>query len=77
MEIEKVQVQFHVPNDDENDFACEVIEEFLYPELRLLNEKCVQMSNNERLRSLSLIQSMAIGCFRMVPRIDSEPVEDL
>jgi hypothetical protein len=50
---------------------------FIYPELNLLNEKCSKMSNDERLRSLTLIRFIAIGCFRMVPRIDSEEVSDL
>ncbi|CAF4273501.1 unnamed protein product, partial [Rotaria magnacalcarata] len=35
------------------------------------------MSNEERLRSLTLIRFIAIGCFRMVPRIDSKEVADL
>jgi hypothetical protein len=50
---------------------------FIYPELQLLNEKCSKMSNDERLRSLTLVHYMAIGCLRMVPRIDSEEVSDL
>ncbi len=49
----------------------------MYPELTLLNEKCFQMSNNERLRSLTLVQSIAIGCFRMIRRIESKQVQDL
>jgi hypothetical protein len=35
------------------------------------------MSNDERLRSLTLVHYMAIGCLRMVPRIDSKEVENL
>ncbi len=49
----------------------------MYPELTLLNEKCFKMSNNERLRSLVLIRSIAIGCLRMIPRIESKQVQDL
>jgi hypothetical protein len=70
-------VQFHVPNDDEVDLACEFVDTFMYAELQLLNDKCSKMTNDERLRSLTLIHYMAIGCLRMVPRIDSEEVTDL
>ena len=35
------------------------------------------MSNDERLRSFILVHYMAIGCLRMVPRIDSEEIENL
>lgn len=49
----------------------------MYPELTLLNEKCFTMSNNERLRSLTLVQSMAAGCFRLVPGIESKQVQKL
>ena len=77
MNINKLQVQFHIPNVDEIDFACEFVDTFFYPELNLLNEKILQMSNNERLRSLSIILSIAIGCFHMVPRIESKEVNDL
>ncbi|UJR35822.1 hypothetical protein I4U23_028569 [Adineta vaga] len=77
VELDDLQVQFHVPNAEEVDFACEFVETFIYPELQLLNEKCSKMSNDERLRSLTLIRFMAIGCFRMVPRIDSPEVTNL
>jgi hypothetical protein len=50
---------------------------FIYPELTLLNEKGLIISNNERLRSLTIIQSIAIGCFRIIPRIESEQVQHL
>lgn len=35
------------------------------------------MSNDERLRSLTLIHSMSLGCLRMFRRIKSENVNDL
>ncbi len=75
--MDKLQVQFHISNEDEIDFAYEFVNTFLYPELTLLNEKSIQMSNNERLRSLTIIQSIAVGCFRMIPRIESKQVTDL
>ncbi|CAF4539945.1 unnamed protein product, partial [Rotaria sp. Silwood2] len=77
VELDKLQVQFHIPNEEEVDFACEFVETFIYPELQLLNETCSKMSNEERLRSLTIIRFIAIGCFRMVPRIDSKEVSDL
>ena len=70
-------MKFHVPNAEEVDFACEFAEAFIYPELQLLNEKCSKMSNDERLRSFTLIHYMTIGCLRMVPRINSKDIENL
>ena len=70
-------MKFHIPNEIEVDFACEFVETFLYLELHMINENCSKMSNNERLRSLRLIHQIAIGCLRMVPRIQSEEVHDL
>jgi hypothetical protein len=77
VEFDKLQVQFHIPSAEEVDFACEFVEEFIYPELQLLNEKCSKMSNDERLRSFTLVHYMAIGCLRMFPRIDSEEISNL
>jgi hypothetical protein len=77
VDYDKLQVKFHVPNEEEVDFACEFIEKFIYLELQMFNEKCSKMSNDERLRSLTLIHYMAIGCLRMVPRIQSEEVKNL
>jgi hypothetical protein len=70
-------VKFHIPNEEEVDFVCEFIEKFIYLELQMFHEKCSKMSNDERLRSLTLIHYMAIGCLRMVPRIESEEVKNL
>ena len=77
VEFDKLNVQFHIPNAEEVDFACELVEAFIYPELDLLNEKCSKMSKEERLRSLTLVHYMAIGCLRMVPRIESNEIRDL
>ncbi len=77
VDFDQLQLQFHIPNEDEIDFACEFINTFIYPELTLLNEKGLKISNNERLRSLTIIQSIAIGCFRMIPSIESEQIQDL
>jgi hypothetical protein len=75
--VNKLQVQFHIPNDDEIDFTCEFVDTFIYSELTLLNETNSKMSNNERLRSLTIIHSIAKGCFHMVPRIESKQIHDL
>lgn len=77
MNFNKLQVQFHISNVDEIDFACEFIDTFISSELILLNENNFKMLNNERLRSLTIIQSIAKGCFRMIPRIESKQVDDL
>ncbi|CAF3758140.1 unnamed protein product [Rotaria sp. Silwood1] len=77
VEYDKINVQFHIPNEEEVDFACEFVETFMYLELQMLNEKCTNMSNDERLRTLTLIHHIAIGCLRMVPRIESKKVKNL
>jgi len=77
VDFDQLQVQFHRPNDQEIDFAWEFIDTFLYPELTLLNDKGLTISNNERLRSLTIIESIAIGCARMVSCIPNESVQDL
>ncbi|CAF4532895.1 unnamed protein product [Rotaria socialis] len=77
VEFDKLQPQFHIPSAEEVDFACEFVETFIYQELTLLNDKSSDMSNDERLRSLTLIQFISIGFLRMVPCTDSEEVLDL
>ena len=77
MDYDKLQVKFHIASEEEVDFACEFVEKFIYLELQMFNEKCSKMSNDERLRSLTLIHYMAIGCLRMVPKIESEEVKNL
>ncbi|CAF1187532.1 unnamed protein product [Didymodactylos carnosus] len=52
VDFDKLQVQFHIPNVDEINFACEFVDTFIYPELILLNEK------GQNIRSLT-IQKMA------------------
>ncbi|CAF2652171.1 unnamed protein product [Rotaria sp. Silwood2] len=76
VEYDKINVQFHVPNEEEVDFACEFVETFMYLELQILNEKCTDISNDERLRLLTLIHHIAIGCLRMVSRIESKEVKN-
>ncbi|CAF4369000.1 unnamed protein product [Rotaria sp. Silwood2] len=77
VDFNKLQIQFHIPNEDEIDFACEFVNTFMYPELTSLSENGLKISNDERLRSLTIIQSIAIGCFRMIPRIESEQIQNL
>lgn len=42
-----------------------------------MNEKGLVISKNERLRSLTIIESIAIGCFRVIPPITSESIQNL
>ncbi|CAF3768327.1 unnamed protein product [Rotaria sp. Silwood1] len=77
IEYDKINVKFHIPNEDEVDFACEFVEIFMYHELKILNENRSKMSNDERLRSLTLLHHITIGCLRMVPRIESEEIKNL
>ena len=74
---DRLEPRFHIPNEDEVDFACEFVDVFLYQQIELLNENCSNMFNEERLRSLTLIHAIAIGCLRMAPRIPSDEVLDL
>ncbi|CAF1489476.1 unnamed protein product, partial [Rotaria sordida] len=77
VDFDQLQVQYHFPTVDEIDFACEFVNTFIYAELQLLNEKCLNLSKEERLRSLTLIHYIAVGCLRMVSRIESNQVIDL
>ncbi|CAF4157119.1 unnamed protein product, partial [Rotaria sordida] len=77
VEYDKINAKFHIPNEDEVDFACEFVEIFMYIELRILNENRTKISNDERLRSLTILYHIAIGCLRMVPRIESEEIKNL
>lgn len=43
----------------------------------MLKENCSKMSNDERLRSLTMIRLIVIGCFRMIERAPSPILTDL
>ncbi|CAF1351315.1 unnamed protein product [Rotaria magnacalcarata] len=77
VDFDRFQMQYHIPNVDEIDFACEFVKAFLYSELTLLNEKILKLSNQERSRSLSFVYNIALGYFHMIPRIESEQLADL
>jgi hypothetical protein len=49
----------------------------MYPELIRLTDQCSTMNNNERLRSIILVESMSVACFQMIPRIESKEIQDL
>ncbi|CAF4503506.1 unnamed protein product [Rotaria socialis] len=77
VDFDRFQMQYHIPNVDEIDFACEFVKTFLYSELTLLNEKMLKLSNHERSRSLTFVYNIALGYFHMIPRIESEQLADL
>ncbi|CAF1238427.1 unnamed protein product [Rotaria sordida] len=77
VDFDQIQVQYHIPNMDEIDFACDFVNTFLYSELTLLKENFSNISKYERRRSLTIINSIAIGCFRIVSRIESKEISDL
>ncbi|CAF1354528.1 unnamed protein product, partial [Rotaria sordida] len=77
VEYDKINVIFHIPNEDEVDFACEFVETFMYLELRILKENRTKISNDERLQTLTILHHIAVGCLRMVPRIESEEIKNL
>jgi len=77
VDFDQLRVQYYIPNIDEIDFAGEPIETFIYSELTLLNRKSLKISNDERLRSLTIIYNISFGCLNMIPRIDSQHVQDL
>ncbi|CAF1344375.1 unnamed protein product [Rotaria sp. Silwood1] len=76
-DFDQIQVQYHIPNVDEIDFACDFVNTFIYSELMFLKENFLKVSKDERLRSLTVISSLAIGCFRIVSRIESKEVPNL
>ncbi|CAF4271848.1 unnamed protein product, partial [Rotaria sordida] len=77
VEYDKINVIFHIPNEDEVDFACEFVETFMHLELRILKENRTKISNDERLRSLTILHHIAVGCLSMVLRIESEEIKNL
>ncbi|CAF3716099.1 unnamed protein product [Rotaria sp. Silwood1] len=77
IDFDQFQIHFHFPNINEINFACEFVNTFIYDEFQLLNEKYLQLSNDERLRSLRIIQYIAMGCLHMVPSIESNLITDL
>ncbi|CAF3576941.1 unnamed protein product [Rotaria sp. Silwood1] len=76
-DFDQIQVQYHIPNVDEIDFVCDFVNTFIYSELTFLKENFLKVSKDERLRSLTVISSLAIGCFRIVSRIESKEVPNL
>lgn len=77
IDVDKIQVHFHIPNEDELDFARDFVETFIYPELDLLLQNDAKLSNEERSRSLTMVYHLALGCFRVIPRIPSTAVQNL
>ncbi|CAF0841748.1 unnamed protein product [Rotaria sordida] len=77
VDVDKFQAQYYIPGDDELNFVREFVETFMYLELELLKEKSSKLSNEERLRSLTIVHHIATGCFRVVPRISSPNVQNL
>ncbi|CAF4636892.1 unnamed protein product [Rotaria sp. Silwood1] len=77
VDFNQIQVHYHIPNVDEIDFACDFVNTFIYSELTLLKENFSKISKDERQRSLRIIKRIAVGCFRIVPRIESKQVQDL
>ncbi|CAM2708912.1 unnamed protein product [Rotaria socialis] len=77
VDFDRIQVQYHIPSDEEIDFACDFVNTFIYPELTLLKENFENISIDERRRSLVIIHSIVSGCFRIVPRMESKEIQDL
>ncbi|CAF2108179.1 unnamed protein product [Rotaria magnacalcarata] len=77
VDFDRIQVQYHIPNDEEIDFACDFVNTFMYPELTLLKENFQKISKDERRRSLAIVYSIAVGCLRIVPRMESKEIQDI
>jgi len=77
VDFDKLQVKFHIPRIDEIDFACEFVETFIYSELAVLYENSVKISNDERLRSLTLVYYIATGCLVMISPTENKEVHNL
>ena len=74
---DKMPVLFHIPHPEELDFARDFVETFIYAELNLLLQNDSKLSNEQRSRSLTMVQHLAMGCARVLPRIPNMPVTDL
>lgn len=77
MDLDKLQMEFHIPSQDELDFARDFVETFMYAELNLLLQNDSKLSNEERSRSLAVVHQLARGCARVLPRIPSTNVKNL
>jgi hypothetical protein len=77
VDFDKLQVKFHIPRINEIDFACEFIETFIYSELGAICENSVKISNDEQLRSLTLVYYIATGCLVMISPSESKEVHNL
>ena len=58
---------------EEIDFALDLLETLIEPELALLKKK---LSKDEGRRSLIIVHSLVIGSFRLLPPIESEALFD-
>ena len=67
--VAELQVRFHLPSVEEIEFAGELLETFVEPELQLLKEKSSILSKDERRRSLKILRSVVDGAFRLFPSI--------
>jgi len=77
IDAEQIQVHYHIPHEDELDFARDFVETFMYTELDLLLQSDAKFSNEERSRSLTMVHHLALGCFRVIPRIPSTTIKNL
>lgn len=74
MKLDQVKFRFHIPSPDEIEFAWEIIDKFLYSELQFLNQTS-HLSNEQRLRSLTMICRITRGCFGIVSFPESGQAE--
>ena len=73
VDLAQLQVHFHIPCQEEIDFALDLLETLIEPEFALLKGK---LSKDERRRSLIILQSLVVGSFHLLPSIESEALPD-
>ncbi|XP_031439180.1 proteasome activator complex subunit 4B isoform X1 [Clupea harengus] len=76
-DLRDLQIEWHVPSAEETAFVFYVLDLFLQPELQRL-QKCAQgeldMSRDEVLQSLSIVQNCLLGAGSMLPPLDGPPI---
>jgi len=75
IDYDKLDVRFHFPTDEEIELASEFIEKYLYSQIDFLKENNSKLTNNQRLKSLTIIEAIGIGSFRLVPPIESQQIQ--
>lgn len=74
----ETEISWHEPSEEEINFAFDILEQFLLPELQLLREFSdgqKDLSKDELLRSLTVIDDITVGASQLMPDARDKIVE--